>query len=187
MFALMTMQEATYYLLNKIRSIYSDGESSQITDWVMENLTGSKKAERMIYKNEAITDKEETQLKQYTERLLAHEPVQYVLNEAWFCGFAGFYRGGGQGNQHAPQLHAGAAWASDRRGVVAARGGGEAAHPVVAQQELQRDCGRACGRGGKTELGRSGAEVFPHRSAGHAIRPPPGHARARLAHDERRA
>lgn len=83
----MTMQEATYYLLNKIRSICSEGESSQITDWVMEHLTGSKKAERMIYKNEAITDKEETQLKQYTERLLAHEPVQYVLNEVWFCGF----------------------------------------------------------------------------------------------------
>ena len=87
MFALMTMQEATYYLLNKIRSICSEGEASQITDWVMEHLTGSKKAERMIYKNETITDKEETQLRQYTERLLEHEPVQYVLSEAWFCGF----------------------------------------------------------------------------------------------------
>lgn len=83
----MTMQEATYYLLNKIRSICSEGEASQITDWVMEHLTGSKKAERMIYKNETITDKEETQLRQYTERLLEHEPVQYVLSEAWFCGF----------------------------------------------------------------------------------------------------
>lgn len=83
----MTMQEATYYLLNKLRSIYSEGETSQITDWVMGHLTGSKKAERMIYKNEAITDKEEIQLKHYSERLLQHEPVQYVLNEAWFCGF----------------------------------------------------------------------------------------------------
>lgn len=83
----MTIQEATYYLLNKLRSICSEGEASQITDWVMESLTGSKKAERMIYKNESITAKEEAQLLQYTERLLAHEPVQYVLNEAWFCGF----------------------------------------------------------------------------------------------------
>lgn len=83
----MTTQEATYYLLNKLRSIYTEGESSQITDWVMEHLTGSKKAERMIYKNEVITNKEEIQLQQYAERLLNHEPVQYVLNEAWFCGF----------------------------------------------------------------------------------------------------
>jgi release factor glutamine methyltransferase len=82
----MTMQEATYFILNKLRSIYPDGEAGQITDWVMESLTGSKKAERMIYKNSAITDKEESQLQQLTERLMQHEPVQYVLNEAWFCG-----------------------------------------------------------------------------------------------------
>src|SRR5688572_18816089 len=82
----MTMQEATYFLLNKIRGIYPEGEASEITDRVLEHLTGSKKAERMIYKNEVITPEEEDQLKQYTERLLRHEPVQYVLNEAWFCG-----------------------------------------------------------------------------------------------------
>lgn len=82
----MTMQEATYFMLNKLSTIYSKGEASQMTDWVMEHLTGSKKAERMIYKNAAITEKEEVQLLQYTERLMQHEPVQYVLNEAWFCG-----------------------------------------------------------------------------------------------------
>lgn len=82
----MTMQEATYLLLNKLRSIYPDGEASHITDWVMEHLTGSKKTERMLYKNEAITAKEEDELQGYIKRLLKHEPVQYVLNEAWFCG-----------------------------------------------------------------------------------------------------
>lgn len=80
----MTMQEATYYLLNKLTTIYDKSEASQITDWVLEKMTGSKKAERMIYKNEAITAEEELLLHQYTERLLQHEPVQYVLNEAWF-------------------------------------------------------------------------------------------------------
>jgi release factor glutamine methyltransferase len=82
----MTMQEATYLLLNKLRNIYPDGEASHITDMVMEHLTGSKKTERMLYKNEAITAKEEDQLQGYIKRLLKHEPVQYVLNEAWFCG-----------------------------------------------------------------------------------------------------
>lgn len=80
----MTMQEATYFLLNKLTTIYDKSEASQITDWIMEKLTGSKKAERMIYKNEAITPDEEKILKLYIERLLQHEPVQYVLNEAWF-------------------------------------------------------------------------------------------------------
>ena len=41
----------------------------------------------MLYKNSAITSGEELQLHQYAERLLQHEPVQYVLNETWFCGF----------------------------------------------------------------------------------------------------
>ncbi len=90
MFVLMTMQEANFYLLNKLRAIYPDGEAAAITDWVMETLTGSKKAERMIYKNAAITSAEEIRLTEITQRLLKHEPVQYVLNESWFCGFRFF-------------------------------------------------------------------------------------------------
>jgi len=82
----MTMQEATYFLLKKLRSIYSAEEAGQITDWVMESLTGSKKTERMLYKNSEITSNEETELQQLIKRLMQHEPVQYVLNEAWFCG-----------------------------------------------------------------------------------------------------
>ncbi len=82
----MTIQEATYFLLNKLRTIYPEGEASQITDWVMEHLTGSKKTERMLYKNADIMAAEEKQLMGYTERLMKQEPVQYVLNESWFCG-----------------------------------------------------------------------------------------------------
>lgn len=86
----MTIQEATYYLLNQLRTIYSDSEASQITDWVMEKVTGSMKTERMLYKNETLSAKEQIQVKEYVERLLQHEPVQYVLNESWFCGIKFF-------------------------------------------------------------------------------------------------
>lgn len=82
----MTLKEATFSLLNQLRTLYSEGEADAITDLVMENLTGSKKVERMLYKNSPITNAEEDQLKKFTERLMQHEPVQYVLNEAWFCG-----------------------------------------------------------------------------------------------------
>jgi release factor glutamine methyltransferase len=85
-FAEMTTQEATYFLLTKLRSIYPDGEASQITDWVMETLTGSDKAERMQFKNASITKEEEILLRHHTDRLLNNEPVQYVLNESWFYG-----------------------------------------------------------------------------------------------------
>lgn len=82
----MTMQEATYSLLNQLRTIYDNGEANQITDWVMEKLTGSKKVERMLYKNESITNDEELLLKEFSNRLLQYEPVQYLLNESWFNG-----------------------------------------------------------------------------------------------------
>lgn len=80
------MQEATFYLLNNLRSIYPEGEAATIADWLLQHLTGSGKAERMVYKYESITPEEEQQLILYTKRLLKHEPVQYVLNEAWFGG-----------------------------------------------------------------------------------------------------
>jgi release factor glutamine methyltransferase len=38
----------------------------------------------MLYKNEAITAKEEDQVLQFTNRLLQQEPVQYILQQAWF-------------------------------------------------------------------------------------------------------
>jgi release factor glutamine methyltransferase len=85
-FVHMTVQEATFFLLKKLRAIYPESESSQITDWVMEYLTGSQKTERMMYKNATITEGEVEKLRQFTNRLLHHEPVQYILNEAWFCG-----------------------------------------------------------------------------------------------------
>lgn len=52
----------------------------------MERLTGSMKTERILYKNEPITSQEVIVLEQYAERLLKHEPIQYVLNECWFYG-----------------------------------------------------------------------------------------------------
>jgi release factor glutamine methyltransferase len=82
----MTLQEAGFFLLNQLRSAYDEGEASAIGDWVMESLTGSDKTERMIYKNNPITQDEEEKLRGYAAKLLKHTPVQYVLNESWFCG-----------------------------------------------------------------------------------------------------
>jgi len=78
--------EANFCYLNRLRVIYGESEASQITDWVMEKITGSKKTERMLYKHSSLGKDEEILLQQNTARLLEHEPVQYVLNEAWFGG-----------------------------------------------------------------------------------------------------
>lgn len=82
----MTVQEASQQLVNQLTTIYDDREAANIGDWVMENLTGWTKSERVIHKQEQLDDNKSTLLKRYMQELLQHKPVQYVLNEAWFCG-----------------------------------------------------------------------------------------------------
>ena len=86
----MTVQEASYLLINKLKSIYDENESRTIAEMVMENTTGSPRVERMKNKNLILTEKEENKLNNYIERLLKNEPIQYILNEAWFGGFKFF-------------------------------------------------------------------------------------------------
>jgi release factor glutamine methyltransferase len=82
----MTVQASTFYLLKQLKTIYTDGEANSITDWVMQEVTGAAKAERMVYKNELLSPTELAHFNSCVKRLLLHEPVQYVLNQAWFGG-----------------------------------------------------------------------------------------------------
>ena len=82
----MTIQEANRHIFNQLKSIYDEPEAENISDWVIEHLTGSKKTDRIIHKEKLMSTEQALQLNQYLDRLLRHEPVQYVLNEAWFCG-----------------------------------------------------------------------------------------------------
>ncbi|MFT3824642.1 MAG: peptide chain release factor N(5)-glutamine methyltransferase [Chitinophagaceae bacterium] len=82
----MTLKEAQIQLKTALQVVYEDREATTITDWVLEHLTGWKKIDRVMNKDNQLSDAITTQLQQYTGRLLQHEPVQYVLHEAWFYG-----------------------------------------------------------------------------------------------------
>ena len=82
----MTIREAQANLAKKLGSIYEPGEAGAIADWVVESLTGFKKSERINASDKKLDASEQAAMEQHLDRLLQHEPVQYVLNEAWFCG-----------------------------------------------------------------------------------------------------
>lgn len=82
----MTIQEANRQIFTQLKIIYNEPEAENISDWVIEHLTGTKKTDRVIQKEKSISAGQVLQLNHYLSRLLQHEPVQYVLNEAWFCG-----------------------------------------------------------------------------------------------------
>lgn len=85
MFAGMTAREANQHIIKNLSDIYPGGEAAAISDLVIEHLTGLPKSRRTgdeILLNEDLVLKIEIIL----QRLLQHEPVQYILNESWFCG-----------------------------------------------------------------------------------------------------
>ena len=82
----MTVQQASKQLLFQLFHIYEDREANNISDLVMENVTEWKRIDRVMNKEVTLSPEKEKLLASYTEELLTHKPVQYVLNEAWFYG-----------------------------------------------------------------------------------------------------
>jgi release factor glutamine methyltransferase len=82
----MTVKEANNITVHHLSAIYPEGESRTISNWVIEHITGTPYKER-YYQAEAVLNAEQRdQLDQITRRLLTHEPIQYILQESWFCG-----------------------------------------------------------------------------------------------------
>ncbi|MBC7722391.1 MAG: peptide chain release factor N(5)-glutamine methyltransferase [Pedobacter sp.] len=82
----MTINTAYQQLLYQLYELYDDREAANIADWVIEFITGQKRIDRIIYKNIPLNQSQQLQLQSFTDKLFRHEPVQYVLNEAWFAG-----------------------------------------------------------------------------------------------------
>lgn len=82
----MTVQEADRYIFDQLKTIYEEGEAQNISSWVIEHITGSKKTDRIVHREKQISAEQQATLQSITQRLLQHEPIQYILNESWFCG-----------------------------------------------------------------------------------------------------
>ena len=82
----MDWQQAQKELVSRLVALYEDREAAVITDWVMEHLSGRKKIDRLLHKSNPLSLAEQERLEQYTIALLGHRPIQYVLQESWFCG-----------------------------------------------------------------------------------------------------
>ena len=82
----MDWQQAQKELVSRLTSLYADREAATITDWVMESLSGRKKIDRLLHRSDMLPPAELELYKKYTADLLQLRPVQYVLQESWFCG-----------------------------------------------------------------------------------------------------
>jgi release factor glutamine methyltransferase len=82
----MNMASVEKDISQQLRGIYPEGEANSISDWVLEYITGKRRAERIASRKEGLEKEEQDILDGILTRLMKQEPVQYVLKQAWFCG-----------------------------------------------------------------------------------------------------
>lgn len=80
----MTVDESYKNFVVQLRAIYDEREAANIADWVFESIAGIKRLDRITKKQLTIGNKQSEELDNALQRLLTHEPVQYVLGEVWF-------------------------------------------------------------------------------------------------------
>lgn len=82
----MKLFEAEQYIKDQLKKIYEDQEAVNISDLAIEHITGLSRTQRVFKKQEEISKEQIDQLQRNLERLKLHEPIQYVMNKAWFYG-----------------------------------------------------------------------------------------------------
>jgi release factor glutamine methyltransferase len=80
----MTVQQAYEQLIHPLFTIYDNREAANISDWVVEHLTGMKKTDRYLNRDYSLTEQQISDYNQISLQLLKRRPLQYVLGEAWF-------------------------------------------------------------------------------------------------------
>lgn len=86
----MTTREAQQKAQLQLKILYDEREAINITEWVMEHITGKKRIDRLLDKQAMLTTSQELQLDMFLQELATHKPIQYVLGEAWFAGMKFF-------------------------------------------------------------------------------------------------
>lgn len=82
----MTVFEAIGDTEAQLQGIYDASEAAAITDWLAEAMTHTRKTERPLRQELELTVTQKEKWDAAVVRLLQNEPLQYVLNEAWFYG-----------------------------------------------------------------------------------------------------
>ena len=82
----MKWGESEIWLRKELTGIYDEQEAANISAWVLEHLTGAPRIDRVMRKEEPLSEHQLHALTDVHHRLLQHEPVQYVLGESYFYG-----------------------------------------------------------------------------------------------------
>ncbi|MET0634752.1 MAG: peptide chain release factor N(5)-glutamine methyltransferase [Chitinophagaceae bacterium] len=80
----MTTQDAVTYSITRLSPLYGQGEAEAITALLLEKLTGYRGAKLIKNERDLFSSGNQLLLESWLGRLENNEPVQYILEEAWF-------------------------------------------------------------------------------------------------------
>jgi len=82
----MTLTEAQQLFLKELKDTYDPDEVFNVNHLVIEKLTGIYRPSKNLIKEIVLTPEHELVLSSIIDRLKNNEPIQYILEEAWFGG-----------------------------------------------------------------------------------------------------
>lgn len=82
----MTLDSCVAYTVARLKDVYSPGESRWMVREIFKRLKGWSQVDMVIRGNEEISPYIEHKVADVTERLLRHEPIQYIFGMADFYG-----------------------------------------------------------------------------------------------------
>ena len=80
----MTIKEIQQQYLAALNEIYGTGEAKAITKMIFESIGNFARQDLIVNRNKEIDSETEVNLKSALDRLLQHEPIQYIIGKAWF-------------------------------------------------------------------------------------------------------
>lgn len=86
-FAIMNAGDKAKWIESKLNTHYDAMESTAIARELLLFHFQAEKREWAQVQQQLVTQEMDKHLEQQINRLLTNEPLQYVLEEAWFCGF----------------------------------------------------------------------------------------------------
>lgn len=84
MFAGMTIKDAGKICFDTLTVLYPEGETLAIGEIVLEYVSQKSRNELRLFADHQLSPEDELLLQNILERLKQFEPVQYIINEAWF-------------------------------------------------------------------------------------------------------
>jgi release factor glutamine methyltransferase len=84
MFVAMILKEIYNHYIASLQTIYGNGEAHAITNIAFEHFAKTSKQDLLLKPNEILSDEVVASLHMTLNKLLTHEPIQYITNEAWF-------------------------------------------------------------------------------------------------------